>query len=41
LTLVKHIVDAHHGSVHIESELEQGSTFSLKLPLEETDRGRK
>ena len=41
LTLVKHIVDAHHGSVHIESELGKGSTFSLKLPLEETDRGRK
>lgn len=41
LTLVKHIVDAHHGSVHIESEPGQGSTFFLKLPLEETDRGRK
>ncbi len=34
LTLVKHIVDAHHGSVHVESEPGQGSTFSLKIPLE-------
>jgi signal transduction histidine kinase len=41
LTLVKQIVEAHHGSVQVESEPEQGSTFSIKLPLEETDRGTK
>jgi signal transduction histidine kinase/tetratricopeptide (TPR) repeat protein len=41
LTLVKQIVEAHHGSVQVESEPGQGSAFSIKLPLEETDRGKK
>jgi signal transduction histidine kinase/tetratricopeptide (TPR) repeat protein len=41
LTLVKLIIDAHHGIVHVESEPERGSTFSVKLPLEGTDRGIK
>jgi signal transduction histidine kinase len=35
LTLVKQIVEAHHGSVQVESEPGQGSTFSIKLPLVE------
>ena len=34
LTLVKQIVEAHHGSVHVESEPGHGSTFSIKLPLQ-------
>ncbi|MFC1766405.1 ATP-binding protein [Planctomycetota bacterium] len=33
LTLVKQIVEAHHGSVQVESEPGHGSTFSVKLPL--------
>lgn len=33
LTLVKQIVDAHHGNVSVESESGQGSTFSVRLPL--------
>ena len=33
LTLVKQIAEAHHGSVHVESEPGHGSTFSIKLPL--------
>ncbi len=41
LTLVKLIIDAHHGSVHVESEPGQGSTFSVKLPLEPANRGIK
>jgi signal transduction histidine kinase len=41
LTLVKLIIDAHHGSVHLESEPGQGSTFSVKLPLEPANRGIK
>jgi signal transduction histidine kinase len=34
LTLVKQIVEAHHGSVHVESEPGSGSTFSIKLPIQ-------
>jgi len=34
LTLVKQIVEAHHGSVHAESELGHGSTFEIRLPLQ-------
>jgi signal transduction histidine kinase len=41
LTLVKLIIDAHHGSVQVESELGQGSTFSVKLPLESKNKGIK
>jgi signal transduction histidine kinase len=34
LTLVKQIVEAHHGSVHVESEPGKGSTFSIRLGLQ-------
>ena len=37
LTLVKQIVQAHHGSVHVESKLGSGSTFSIKLPIQPTE----
>ncbi len=33
LTLVKQIVEAHKGSVSVESEPGKGSTFTIKLPL--------
>jgi two-component system phosphate regulon sensor histidine kinase PhoR len=33
LTLVKQIVEAHHGKVLVESEPGHGSTFSVRLPL--------
>jgi signal transduction histidine kinase len=33
LTLVKHITEAHHGSVKVDSEIGKGSTFSILLPL--------
>jgi len=33
LSLVKEIVAAHKGSVHVESEPGKGSTFSIRLPL--------
>lgn len=37
LTLVKQIVQAHHGSVHVESGPGRGSTFSIRLPLQLTE----
>lgn len=37
LTLVKEIVKAHHGKVCVESAPGQGSTFSILLPLPETE----
>jgi signal transduction histidine kinase len=32
LTIVKGIVEAHHGSVHVESNEEEGTTFTIELP---------
>ena len=34
LSLVKHIAEAHGGSVKAESEPGRGSTFTLRLPIE-------
>ena len=34
LTLVKQIVEVHHGNVNVESEPGHGSTFSIRLPLQ-------
>jgi signal transduction histidine kinase len=33
LSLVKHIIEAHGGRVSVESKVEQGSTFTLHLPI--------
>ncbi len=35
LALVKHIVDAHHGSIDVESRLVVGTTFRIFLPAAE------
>jgi len=32
--MVRHIVEAHHGDVRVESQPDQGSTFALRLPSE-------
>jgi signal transduction histidine kinase len=34
LTLVKQIVEAHYGSIQVESELGKGSVFTVKLPTD-------
>ena len=34
LTLVKHIVEAHGGIIEVESAVGEGSTFTLKIPLQ-------
>jgi two-component system phosphate regulon sensor histidine kinase PhoR len=33
LTIVKQIVDAHHGKVDVESEVGKGSKFTVRLPV--------
>ncbi len=33
LTIVRHIVDAHRGRVDVESQLHEGSTFRVRVPL--------
>ncbi len=33
LSIVKHIVEAHGGTVHVESELAQGTRFTITLPV--------
>ena len=35
LTLVKQIVEAHQGTVEVESEPGLGSIFSLRIPIRE------
>jgi signal transduction histidine kinase len=34
LSIVQHIVEAHHGRVTVESRVGEGSTFSIHLPIE-------
>ncbi len=34
LTLVKHIVEAHSGTIEVESVVGEGSKFTLKIPLQ-------
>jgi signal transduction histidine kinase len=33
LSIVKHIAQAHGGSVAVESTVGQGSTFTVRIPL--------
>jgi signal transduction histidine kinase len=38
LALVKQIAEAHRGTVHLESAVGEGSTFSIRLPADADDR---
>ena len=33
LAIVKEIAEAHHGTIHVESELGKGSVFTVQLPV--------
>ena len=35
LSITKRIIEAHHGSIDVDSELGKGSVFTIKLPLSE------
>lgn len=37
LSLVKHIVEAHKGRLEVESVVGQGSTFTIRIPLEPSE----
>lgn len=37
LTIVKQIVDSHHGDISVESHLGKGTTFSITLPIVQPD----
>ena len=36
LTLVKHIIEAHGGTIEVDSEIGNGSTFTISIPLNST-----
>ncbi|MFQ6065398.1 MAG: ATP-binding protein [Candidatus Bathyarchaeia archaeon] len=41
LTICKKLVDAHGGSIKVESEEGKGSTFTVKLPIQQENGGEK
>ena len=41
LAMTYRILQLHHGSIDVQSELGRGSEFQLRIPLSVTDRGRR
>jgi signal transduction histidine kinase len=41
LAMTYRILQLHHGSIEVQSELGRGSVFKLRIPLSATDRGRR
>jgi two-component system phosphate regulon sensor histidine kinase PhoR len=39
LTLVRHTIESHGGEVKVESKINQGSTFTLSLPIKNKTEG--
>jgi two-component system phosphate regulon sensor histidine kinase PhoR len=35
LALTRHVVEAHHGRINLVSDVGRGSTFSMRIPLQE------
>ncbi|MEO1165141.1 MAG: ATP-binding protein, partial [Chloroflexota bacterium] len=35
LSIVKQAIEAHNGTVQVESQLQHGSTFTITLPLQQ------
>lgn len=35
LSITKHIVEAHHGQIFVDSVVDEGSTFTIMLPKEQ------
>ena len=41
LAMTYRILQLHHGSIDVQSELGRGSVFQLRIPLSSIDRGRR
>jgi len=35
LSISRQVVEAHHGEISVSSKIDEGSTFMVKLPIED------